>query len=124
MVKYLDAEIYQKAKNIVYAQHTKHSAYRSMALVKKYKELGGRLEKETKSGGTKRWRNEQWKNLTPYALGMTNDKNKYACGKKAPKQNAPSICRPKAVAVKYNRSQLKKAVEIKSKGKVIDWKKL
>ncbi len=33
--------LYERAKKIVYAQYSKPSAYRSGALVKKYKELGG-----------------------------------------------------------------------------------
>lgn len=45
----LDPEIYARAKKIVYAQYTKPSAYRSGALVKKYKELGGRYAGAAKS---------------------------------------------------------------------------
>ena len=43
MEKYKDKDIYQKAKKIVDNQYERHSAYKSMALVKKYKELGGKL---------------------------------------------------------------------------------
>ena len=42
----LDKDIYQKAKTIVYDQYKKASAYRSGALVRKYKELGGRYSNE------------------------------------------------------------------------------
>ncbi len=38
----LDPDIYARAKDIVYKQYKKASAYRSGALVKKYKEMGGR----------------------------------------------------------------------------------
>lgn len=46
----LDPDIYERAKKIVYAQYKKPSAYRSGALVKKYKQLGGRY-KDTGEGG-------------------------------------------------------------------------
>ncbi len=42
----LDKNIYEKAKTIVYAQYRKASAYRSGALFRKYKELGGRYSNE------------------------------------------------------------------------------
>jgi hypothetical protein len=42
----LDKDIYEKAKTIVYAQYRKASAYRSGALVRKYKDLGGRYSNE------------------------------------------------------------------------------
>jgi len=42
----LDKDIYEKAKTIVYAQYRKASAYRRGALVRKYKDLGGRYSNE------------------------------------------------------------------------------
>lgn len=124
MVKYLDKNIYMRAKEVVYKQYEKPSAYRSMALVKKYKDMGGRLEKETKSGGTRSWLVDRWVNLTPYAEGLTTDRFQYKCGEKAPRQKGPSICRPSAQVKKYSKNQIKKAVEIKSDGKIVKWDKL
>lgn len=46
MDKYLDKDIYEKAKDYVNEKYKKHSAYKSMALVKKYKELGGKFKEE------------------------------------------------------------------------------
>jgi len=37
----INKELYEKAKEIVYKQYSKPSAYRSGALVKKYKSMGG-----------------------------------------------------------------------------------
>jgi len=124
MVKYLDKSIYMKAKEIVYKQYDKPSAYRSMSLIKKYKDMGGRLEKETKSGGTRSWLVDRWVNLTPYAEGLTSDRFQYKCGEKAPRQKGPSVCRPSAHVKKYSKNQIKKAVEIKSDGKIVKWDKL
>ena len=125
MVKYLDKSIYMKAKEIVYKQYDKPSAYRSMALVKKYKDMGGRLEKgENQEKGTRSWLVERWVNLTPYAEGLTSDRFQYKCGEKAPRQKGPSVCRPSSEVKKYSKAQIRRAVGLKSDVKVIDWNNL
>jgi hypothetical protein len=64
----LDKELYEQAMAIVYAQYRHPSAYRSGALVKKYKELGGRYG-STKSIQSiderplKRWFEENWQDI-------------------------------------------------------------
>jgi hypothetical protein len=52
MSKYLDIDIYAKAKKEIFKEYQKPSAYRSMALIKKYKQLGGRINeiKERRDG--------------------------------------------------------------------------
>ena len=65
-------KLYERAKKIVYDQYTKPSAYRSGALVKKYKELGGTYV-NNKVGGAdnkaekplKRWFEEKWEDVNP-----------------------------------------------------------
>lgn len=63
----LDKDIYEKAKKIIYKQYKKPSAYRSGALVKKYKELGGKYSDEINKNETslKRWFKEEWKDVNP-----------------------------------------------------------
>jgi len=64
-----DKVLYEKAKCIVYEQYTTHSAYRSGALVKKYKEMflqkHGKINpyigNKTPNKGLKRWFREEWK---------------------------------------------------------------
>lgn len=58
----IDKELYEKAKEIVYKQYLKPSAYRSGALVKKYKELGGRYKDDDKKDikPLERWFKELW----------------------------------------------------------------
>lgn len=58
----VDKDLYEKAKAIVYKQYAKPSAYRSGALVKKYKEMGGKFKDE---GERKlaRWFKEDWKDV-------------------------------------------------------------
>tara|TARA_Y100000114_G_C11665376_1_gene281112 strand:+ start:408 stop:806 length:399 start_codon:yes stop_codon:yes gene_type:complete len=129
MSKYLDKDIYAKARKEVFKEYEKPSAYRSMALIKKYKELGGRVDESKKRGGTDLWLEEKWKNLTPYVEGLVPSISKApVCGKRHPDQKAPSICRPTikkkgttSLAQDFTKAQMKKALDIKKKGGVIKW---
>ncbi|QIG59400.1 putative cysteine protease [Dishui Lake virophage 8] len=56
----IDKAKYEKAKEIVYPRYKKPSAYRSGAVIKKYKELGGRF-KDDGERKLKRWFQEEWK---------------------------------------------------------------
>ena len=53
--KFLNKDIYEKAKKIIDKQHEVHSAYKSMALIKKYKDLGGKIDESKSKKGTSRW---------------------------------------------------------------------
>ena len=129
MSKYLDIDIYAKAKKEIFKEYQKPSAYRSMALIKKYKQLGGRINENIKKGGTGLWLEEKWKNLTPYVEGLVPSISKTpVCGKRHPDQKGPSICRPTikkkgttSLAQDFTKSQMKKAVDIKKKGGIIKW---
>jgi len=57
--------LYEKAKRIVYQQYSKPSAYRSGALVKKYKELGGQYVNTKTDKPLKRWFDEKWQDVNP-----------------------------------------------------------
>jgi hypothetical protein len=68
-----DTLLYEKAKNIVYSQYEKPSAYRSGALVKKYKQLytekygnNDAYEGKKTLTGLTRWYKEDWKDINPY----------------------------------------------------------
>jgi len=63
----LNPDIYERAKKTVYAQYKKPSAYRSGALVKKYKELGGKYSDEINKNQSalNRWYMEKWKDVNP-----------------------------------------------------------
>jgi hypothetical protein len=58
----IDKELYEKVKEIVYKQYSKPSAYRSGALVKLYKSMGGRYEdnNKKKEKPLERWFSEKW----------------------------------------------------------------
>jgi hypothetical protein len=86
----LNIELYKKSikyVNTVFGTTT--SAYRSMSIVKKYKELGGKYANDivTKLQGTQRWIKERWINVTDY---IKNDKLT-KCGENKRRKHA---CRP------------------------------
>ena len=132
--KFLDKDIYNRAKKLADEKYKKHSAYKSMYLVEEYERLGGRINKNLKKSGTATWNKESWVNLSPIALGLETDIKKLPkCGIKHPKQKKnPTICRPTkkvnknttSLAQSFTKSQIKKALEIKKKGKRIEWGKL
>ena len=58
----VNKKLYEKAKGIVYPLYKKPSAYRSGAVVKKYKELGGKF-KEQGERKLKTWFMEEWRDI-------------------------------------------------------------
>lgn len=67
----IDTELYERAKEQIYAIYKKPSAYRSGAVVKKYKELGGRYKDDDKPKDLKRWFKEDWTDANK-VLGIKN----------------------------------------------------
>lgn len=121
--RYLNKDIYRKAKKVADNTYEKPSAYKSAFLVREYKRMGGKLRNTKKPSALKRWALMDWKNLSPYAEGL-GGRLDYACGERAKGQKEPSVCRPKAEAKKYSKEQIRKAIMIKKQGKQIDWSKL
>ena len=113
-------------------QRMKPSAYKSMLMGK----LGMTKSTPAKKKDLLRWgsatKGEQWLNLT----ALLTDKQTLPCGtkgKKQKEQNLPSVCRPKAkvnektlkpLANQLTTKQIEKAIEIKKKGKTIQWSNL
>jgi hypothetical protein len=106
----------------------KPSAYRSMKLAKL-----GLTKPTTKAnrGALLDWTRQKWLNLT----ALLTDKKELACGTKGKKQKElglPSVCRPSVrtnkktpmLAKEFSNKQIKKAIELKKKGKRINWKEL
>ena len=79
--------LYRKAYNETTKIYgTTSSAYRSMAIVKRYKELGGKYRgKKLQSQGTTRWLKEQWIQVVPFVtIGKVipcgySKRRKHAC---------------------------------------------
>jgi hypothetical protein len=62
----INKELYEKAKEIVYKQYSKPSAYRSGALVKKYKSMGGKYkDDDKKQRPLADWFKEDWRDVNP-----------------------------------------------------------
>ena len=121
--KFLNKDIYKRAKAQVDKEHAKHSAYKSAAIIKRYKDLGGNIDESKSSKGLQRWFKQKWINLTPFSEGIGR-KTEYKCGQKAKGQKGPSVCRPAKVAEKLSLQKIKRAVQIKNKGNRISWDKL
>jgi hypothetical protein len=85
----MDDTLYKKAIKIVDKQYgSKTSAYRSMAIVKKYKQLGGEYKgPKNKQKGVTRWLDEKWIQVHPYLT----DGSHVACGLNKRRAHA---CRP------------------------------
>lgn len=58
-------DLYEEAKKIVYKQYEKPSAYRSGALIKLYKKMGGEFIDDNKEKPLKRWFKEKWIDVNP-----------------------------------------------------------
>jgi hypothetical protein len=64
MPQILNPDIYKKAKADADKKYSKPSAYKSMYIVKRYKDLGGEYADDGKPKNLDRWRKEQWKDVT------------------------------------------------------------
>lgn len=121
---------YKKAKREADQKYEKHSAYKSMYISKRYKELGGTYKDNTKKD-TKlsTWRKERWVVVEPYL----KEGKKIACGS----EKAPNVhsCRPTKRINKdtpttldslielHGKKKLLELVALKKKGKRINWEK-
>lgn len=84
----LDPVLYRKAyREITKTYGSTTSAYRSMAIVKRYKELGGKYtgRKKSSTKGTTRWLKERWIQVVPFVTSGkvvacgASDRRKHAC---------------------------------------------
>lgn len=94
----LNPKIYEKAKKDADKVYERNSAYKSMYISKRYKELGGKYsgKKQKKKGSTTKWTEEQWVQVIPYlksgkkiACGADNKKNKVCRPLKRVDKNTP-----------------------------------
>jgi len=90
MSKPLNKQLYQKAKDMADDKfESKTGAFKSMYIVKKYKEMGGKYSGH-KTSQLERWRNEGW-----IDLNQPNDKGGYyPCGHKNTQNDKYPLCRP------------------------------
>jgi hypothetical protein len=63
----LDKELYKKAKKMADKVYDRPSAYKSGYIVKQYKAMGGKYSGDKKKSDLKRWFNEEWTDVNPFA---------------------------------------------------------
>src|SRR5210317_2158784 len=106
---------YKKAKREADQKYEKHSAYKSMYISKRYKELGGTYKDNTKKD-TKlsTWRKERWVVVEPYL----KEGKKIACGS----EKAPNIhsCRPSKRINKDTPTTIDSLIELHGKKKLLE----
>jgi hypothetical protein len=84
----LDKKLYEMAKKDADLKYKVPSAYKSMYIQKKYKQLGGRYKnKKRNQGSTDRWTTEHWVVVSEYL----NGNKKIVCGTSEIKNK---VCRP------------------------------
>ena len=118
----INKELYEEAFKIANSAYERPSAYKSMYIVRKYKELGGLYEGNEKSKEkarkankqrTDNWRKEEWIQIKPY---LKEDK-KVPCGAG---DNAKA-CRPlKAVESGEDNITMSEVVKKYGKKKVLE----
>jgi len=89
----VDKDLYREARKIADETYKRHSAWKSMFIVREYKRLGGeykttsKKKKDPQVDRTKLWRKEEWIQILPY---LEKEKAKVVCGK----GDLPNACRP------------------------------
>jgi len=113
-------ELYRKAKQKANEKYgSKTSAYKSMYIVKAYKDMSGTYTgtKQTSKGTTK-WNQEKWVNVNAYLKGKTvkcgeTQKNKHAC-RPTKKIDSKTPITIQQVIKKHGKAAVKEAVQQKS----------
>lgn len=95
MAEPIDKELYNRVKQMastVFKSPT--GAYRSMWIVKKYKELGGKYRTKKTNSKLDRWLDEKWIDLNNPILKNNKIIGYNKCGSKNTQNNLYPLCRP------------------------------
>jgi len=107
-------KLYETIKKQVYIKYPKHSAYRSMLLVKEYKKAGGKYYDDNSENkmNTKKWLGQKWTSLNDYHHNNTIVK----CGNSNTKKkfNEYPVCRPLSIIKKLSHPQMQKLIDEKN----------
>ena len=125
MEKKFNIKIINRTRSKSGGAKEKHSAYRSMRLASKG--LSKPTTKENR-GALLDWTMAKWLNLN----ALIDKDIKLPCGTKYKGQTEPTVCRPSVrindktpmLAKEFTEKQIRKAIEIKKKGKRIMWDEL
>lgn len=111
----LNPDLYRKAKQEADEKFKeKTSAYKSMDIVKRYKQLGGKYKgKKKEDEGTTRWsKGEQWIQVIPFVT----KNQKIECGR----DDEPKACRPLKKATEDTPLTIKEVIKRHGKKKVVE----
>jgi hypothetical protein len=70
-----DPKLYQEVKDFIMSKYKKNSAFASGAIVKAYKQQGGKYKGEKEKGNLTRWFKEEWVDVNP--MLKKKDKSAY-----------------------------------------------
>lgn len=130
--KIMNKTLYGKVKEEIKNKYPKHSAYRSLLIIKEYKKRGGKIDEKKESGLT-RWLKEEWINVYAYL----KENKKISCGKN--EYVKKSACRPlyrisektpitiNELLKLHSKENILKAIEKKNKdpqNTIMNWKTL
>ena len=111
----LNPDLYKKAKKMSDEKYKRNSAYKSMYLVKTYKDLGGKYSTKKKMSKLERWRKEKWKSVLDYLNGKD-----IACGSNKIGNNA---CRPTVRVDKETPMTIQQLIKKHGKKKLLEFAK-
>lgn len=103
-------DLYEKVKEEVMKKNPKHSAYRSMQIVKEYKKEGGEYDDNNERNTTK-WLGQNWSSVNDY---YHNDEI-VKCGNSDTKGKFGEypLCRPLSIIKKLTKKQMKEMIDNK-----------
>lgn len=109
----LNKKLYEKIKNKIYEMYPKHSVYRSMMIVKKYKDAGGKYKENGSEKNTTKWLGQKWTSINDYY----HDDKIVKCGTSDTEKKFDEypLCRPLSIIKKLSKSQMKQLIDEKNK---------
>ena len=109
----LDKKLYDKIKKEIYEMYPKHSAYRSMMIVKKYKDAGGKYKDDNSERHTTKWLGQHWSSVNDYY----HDDKIVNCGNSNTEEKFGEypLCRPLNIIKKLSKPQMKVLIDEKNK---------
>jgi len=111
MENILNPKLYEQAKEEANKVYKRHSAYKSMFIQKKYKELGGKYKGNNK-GSLGNWRDEKWIQVVPFL----ESGKKIICGDGKNKKG----CRPTIKINEKTPITIKELIKIHGKEKLLE----
>ena len=111
----INKDLYLKAKKKADQTYNRHSAYKSMFIVKTYKELGGKYKDTKKKDGVSKWNSEKWIQVSEFLLSG----KKVPCGEGMNSKG----CRPTVRVDKNTPITINELIKLHGKTKLLEFAK-